>query len=234
MGILDKLFGKQTRATQEKNLPTEEGKCPGCGLDLSKLLFTSEGAPFLCPSCNSDLTSHVTVLNLSAAEQDGDFTEFVLYENLQFGFSFEYPRSWNEDTSGGGLVIYPEYAKGQFVNGGHFLFLPAISITIGEYAKTNASEFYRKFLAKQPDNFENYKLSWERSRKLQSGEEALEWSFSFTRSPLNLTSVSTLALKQNKIFLLNADCLSSQITDLEPLFCRVVESLSLAKKGTQS
>ena len=236
MRLLDRLLGKKAAdTTPAKNDVNTEGgdKCPGCGLDLSKVLLSGTSSTFRCPACGTDITEHVAVLDLSKFTEEADSSEFASYANNQLGFSFEYPRGWNEDHSGGNLSIRPKDAFPAFCEGSMF-WSPEIVMTVGEKTVETPLQFYNDFLTKQSTNYMGYELLWKHIQQLHSGEEVLEWSFKFKKIPRGFSTVSVLAVKRDRIYMLGGTCLDAQIAEFEPVFRQVVESLSLLKVKEKS
>ncbi|MDI6655020.1 MAG: hypothetical protein QME59_03955, partial [Candidatus Hydrothermarchaeota archaeon] len=103
----------------------------------------------------------------------------------------------------------------------------AISFLIAERTVENPSQFFKEFLSKQSENFDKYKLLWDRASELPSGEEAFEWSFKFVNGSYHFIAVSVQAIKRNRIFHLDGSCLEEQFKDLEHTLLKVIKSLSL-------
>lgn len=219
MGMLDKLFGKKQMTAYQCHE-----------------VVLSELGHKIPISGESDQLEEVTAV-FSGGQLGGAVdwmisrevfrvSEFVPYVNEQLGFSFEYPMGWYKDFSGGKLFIRPSNAETVLVSG-RTVLSPYITMLVREGIVENPSRFYKCFLSEQPANFVEYRLERKRPFKLPSGEEALEWSFEFSRGSYYFTAVSIIAAKRDNIFLLDGSCLNSQIGYLENTFRKVIRSLSL-------
>jgi hypothetical protein len=152
-------------------------------------------------------------------------SQFVRYAHEQAGFTFEHPRGWRRDFSGGALLVRPWDAKTVFVSG-QAIFSPCITMLIGRRTVGDPSRLYQEFLAAQAGNFEGYELLWDRPFELSSGQAALEWSFEFVKGSHRFIAVSVMAAKHDKVFLLDGSCLRSQFENLGAILSKVTRSLS--------
>ncbi|MGA2505644.1 MAG: hypothetical protein ABSG01_16300 [Anaerolineales bacterium] len=203
--------------------------CPECGFDLSAVMFGGP-APYLCPACAADVTHWITIINLGQDGGPSKLTDFISCTSEKLGFGLQYPRGWRADNSSGNLVIKPGNTETMVLALKEF-FSPEIVMQVGaqegQEGLKDPLQFYKKFLDVQGTNFENYELMWNHVQQLSGGHDALEWAYKFTRGSNNFTTVSILSINQDRVFVLSGTCLSFYQERLEPVYRKVLESLSL-------
>lgn len=158
-------------------------------------------------------------------------SEFVLYRNVNLGFSFKHPKGWHKKTNDV-ITVFPSDAIIVSVPN-ETIASPCITMLVsGGKSIENLSQFYKSYLLEQRKHYEKYKLLWDHPARLISGESAHEWSFEFNVSTFRFTAAYVMATKnigsRNATFLLNGACRKPQFKGLEPTFLKVVRSLSLS------
>lgn len=235
IGIFDKFF-KKNKNDKKINSKDEGSGCPGCGFDLSNIFFTSSSEIYRCPFCGTVVTSYLNIIDLRQKEEQYTISEFDLYKNNKFDFSFEYPKGWVEDFSQDTLHIYPSDAKKISIPG-QAIISPCITMYMGIVtlaAGNNPRQFYQEFLSKQSKNFNKYIMLWSRIMKLSSGEEALKYSFKFKLGFDDFISISIIVTKTLRTFLMDISLLESQFKYLESGLIKVINSFSFQKSSKET
>jgi hypothetical protein len=163
----------------------------------------------------------------SANPEESGILDFERYQNIQLGFTFEYPKDWINDFINGSLLIYPTDTK-RVSTPEKVILSPCITMLIGN-ARTieDPQKFCNDYPTTQIDHFADYKLLWNRPVRLPHADAALEWSFQFSKGPDLFIAAAVIAVKQKMIFCLDCSCLKAQFDCFNPEFLRIIRSFSI-------
>jgi HEAT repeat protein len=157
---------------------------------------------------------------------------WVEYTNKESGFALTHPENWERDFPGTELVLYPGDYQPVLIQRA-VIRSPAISVRVSSLQPTSPinqmgrSEFYKRFLADQHQYFDSYQRLWAEPFGLVSGDEAVLWSYEFTREGVGFHAISCLVLKSSRIYIIDGSCLTSCAHQHEGTMRRIVESLAL-------